>query len=85
MLYCLMLLGTECFPYSFKMYLAFPRNHINNRGDNILSIPNGLSDCFFIYKILVLWWFRIQETSAECFVWSPLWTRRVSGTEPLEV
>lgn len=49
-----MLLDTECFPYSFKMCLAFPRNHINNRGDNILSIPYGLSDCFFLF---IKYWF----------------------------
>lgn len=50
-----MLLDTECFPYSCKMYLAFPRSHINNRGDNILSVPNGLSDCFLFIK----YWFCV--------------------------
>lgn len=50
MLHYLMLLDTECFP-SFKMYLAFPWNRINNRADNMLSIPYTLSDWFFILFI----------------------------------
>lgn len=54
MWYSFMLLDTDWFPHSFKMYLAFPWNRINNRADNMLSIPDPMSDCCcFFHKSTV--------------------------------